>query len=334
MASPAPGHPVRSVSPDTNSVWKEPVLDIGVAGYRGAMSTIDPENLTLTAVKGVRVGHWTDPGAATGVTVVDLPEPNVTSVEVRGAAPGTRELALLAPGMTVQTVQAIVLAGGSAFGLAAADGVVRRLEQTDRGYPTAAGVVPIVASAVLFDLAVGDSSVRPTADNGVAAFESASRGPVEMGQLGAGTGATVAKWRGVDAVKPGGLGSYATTCRGATIAALAVVNALGDVFTIEGDPLTGGIPVPGPPAMSPTLGEQTTLVVLATDAKLTRPELGRLIVRAHDAFAVTLRPAHTRYDGDVVFAVSCGDMEADHDALGEAAFEVVGRSIERAITSA
>ncbi|MCH7669463.1 MAG: P1 family peptidase, partial [Acidobacteria bacterium] len=114
---------------------------------------IDPENLTLTAVKGVRVGHWTDPGAATGVTVVDLPEPNVTAVEVRGAAPGTRELALLAPGMTVQTVQAIVLAGGSAFGLAAADGVVRRLEQTDRGYPTAAGVVPIVASAVLFDLA-------------------------------------------------------------------------------------------------------------------------------------------------------------------------------------
>ncbi len=289
-------------------------------------------NTTLTAVPGIRVGHWTDERAATGVTVVDLPEPNVAAAEVRGAAPGTREFALLQPGMTVQSVQSIVLAGGSAFGLAAADGVVARLAQAGRGYPTSAGVVPIVPSAILYDLAVGDGSVRPGADHGAAAFDVASIEPVEMGRVGAGTGATVAKWRGTDAVRPGGVGSFATRCGDATVGALAVVNALGDVFTLEGEPLTGGDAVPGPPARPPHAGEQTTLVVVATDAAATRTELGRLIVRAHDALGTTLRPAHTRYDGDIVFAVSCGDVHTDLDALGEAVFETVGRAVQRAVS--
>lgn len=296
------------------------------------MSTTN-HNTTITAVPGVRVGHWTDESAATGVTVVDLPDPNVAAAEVRGAAPGTREIALLQPGMTVQSVQSIVLAGGSAFGLAAADGVVRRLEKEGRGFPTSAGVVPIVPSAIIFDLNVGDGTVRPGAEHGMAAFDALSHDPMAMGRVGAGTGATVAKWRGVDAAKPGGVGSFVTHCEDATVGALGVVNALGDVFTLEGEPLTGGTSVPGPPAAPPTPGEQTTLVVVATDAAASRNELGRLIVRAHDALGTTLRPAHTRYDGDIVFAVSCGTVQTNLDTLGEAVFEVVGRAIERAVTT-
>ncbi len=300
--------------------------------YRGAMSATD-DNATLTAVPGVRVGHWTDHRAATGVTVIDLPEPNVAAAEVRGAAPGTREIALLQPGMTVQSVQSIVLAGGSAFGLAAADGVIRRLEDAGRGFPTSAGVVPIVPSAIIFDLNVGDGTVRPGAEHGMAAFDALSHEPVAMGRVGAGTGATVSKWRGPNAVQPGGIGTFATRCGEGTVGAIAAVNALGDVFTLEGEPLTGGTSVPGPPAAPPTPGEQTTLVVVATDAAASRTELGRLIVRAHDALGVTLRPAHTRYDGDIVFAVSCGNVRTNLDTLGEAVFEVVGRAIERAVTT-
>jgi len=288
--------------------------------------------MTLTAVPGLRVGHWSDPEALTGVTVVVVPEPNVAAVEVRGAAPGTRETALLAPGMKVEAVQAITLCGGSAFGLAAADGVVRELERDARGHPTMAGPVPIVPAAVLFDLAVGDGSVRPGPEEGAAAYRAATERAVEMGNVGAGTGATVAGWRGPQYRRKGGLGSFALQAGGAVVAALAVVNAVGDVFTLEGEPLTGGPPVPAPGEAEAL--ENTTLVVVATDAALDRPALQRICVRAHDAIGVCLRPGHTRYDGDTVFAVSCGERAADPDLAGEAAFTVVGRAIEAAVRSA
>jgi L-aminopeptidase/D-esterase-like protein len=292
--------------------------------------------VTLTDVPGVRVGHWTDSRALTGVTVAVFPEPNVAAVEVRGAAPGTRETALLAPGMRVETVQAIALCGGSAFGLSAVDGVVRELEADGRGHPTFAGPVPIVPAAVLFDLWIGDGSVRPGPEAGAAAYRSATDAPVEMGNIGAGTGATVAGWRGPLAVRKGGLGSAAAPVGDAVVGALAVVNAVGDVFTLEGDPLTGGAPVPpGAPVVANRQDmTQTTLVVLATDASIDRAGLQRLCVRAHDALAVCLRPGHTRYDGDAVFAVSCGRHGEDPDALGEAAFVVVGRAIEAAVRRA
>jgi L-aminopeptidase/D-esterase-like protein len=289
-------------------------------------------NQTITAVPGVRVGHHTDNVALTGVTVVDFPEPNTAAAEIRGGAPGTREYGLLQPGMTVQSIQSIVLAGGSAFGLAAADGVVKELEKAGRGFPTLSGPIPIVPAAIIFDLAVGDSNVRPGPGEGANAFRALSSAPAAQGGVGAGTGATVAKWRGSQHVRPGGIGSFSLQVGEATVGALVVANALGDVFTLEGDALTGGLHASGPPATPPIPGEQTTLVVLATDAAATRVELSRLIVRAHDALGATLRPAHTRFDGDIVFAVSCGQIEADLDALGEAAFQAVGRSVERAIT--
>lgn len=290
--------------------------------------------MTLTEVAGIEVGHWTDPVGATGVTVVVLPEPNVAAVEIRGAAPGTREVALLAPGMKVETIQAIVLAGGSAFGLAAADGVVRALEADGRGHPTAAGVVPIVPAAILYDLFVGDRTARPDAVAGEAAYRARTSGPVEMGSVGAGTGAIVAGWRGLEHLRKGGVGSHAERVGDAVVAALAVVNAVGDVFTLEGESLTGGGPIPPPTPAVPRPLENTTLAVVATNARLDRNGLSRLCVQGHDAMAVCLRPGHTRYDGDAVFAVSCGGVLADPDALGSAAFVAVGRAIEAAMRQA
>jgi L-aminopeptidase/D-esterase-like protein len=290
--------------------------------------------MTLTAVPGVEVGHWSDLEGGTGVTVVSLPEPNRTAVEVRGAAPGTRETALLAPGMKVETVQALVLSGGSAFGLASADGVVRALEAEGRGHETFAGVVPIVPAAIIYDLGVGDASVRPDAAAGEAAYRSRSSDPVEMGSVGAGTGAVVAGWRGFEHLRKGGVGSHSQTVGDAVVGALVVLNAVGDVFTLEGKPLTGGGVIPPQAPVAPRPLENTSLVVIATDAAMDRSALQRVCVQAHDALAACLRPSHTRYDGDAVFAVSCGPLVEDADALGSAAWLAVGRSVEAAMRHA
>ena len=288
-------------------------------------------NDTITAVPGVEVGHWSDPEAGTGCTVVVFPEPNVASAEVRGAAPGSRETALLEHGMRVEQIQAILLTGGSAFGLAAADGVVRGLEADGRGHVTPVARVPIVPAAVVFDLKPEGRGVRPGPDQGEAAYRAASRQPVTSGLIGAGTGTTVAKWRGFEHMRPGGLGSSTRHADEATVGALVVLNAVGDIFTIEGEPLTGGPHEPGPPAPFPEAISNTTLVVLATDAAMTRSTLSRLAVRSHDALAACIRPVHTRFDGDIVFAVSCGGLEGDVEALAEAAFGATAAAVERAV---
>lgn len=286
---------------------------------------------TLTSVPGVTVGHRTDRAGRTGCTVVVLPEPNVVAGEVRGAAPGTRETALLAPGMSVQRADAIVLTGGSVFGLAAADGVVTALEAEGRGFPTSAGPVPIVPTAAIFDLVPGEDGPRPTAADGRAAYEAATGKPVATGRVGAGTGAIVARWR--DQRLPGGLGSAAVKVGEATVGALAVVNAMGDVFTLAGEPLTGGSSAPTVLQADLGLGEHTTLVVVATDAALDRTELTRVAVRSHGALAACIRPAHTAFDGDTCFAVSCGERTiAAHD-VAEAAFVATAAAIESALTS-
>ncbi|HEX6946699.1 MAG TPA: P1 family peptidase [Acidimicrobiia bacterium] len=292
-------------------------------------------NETITAVPGVRVGHWTDPVAETGCTVVVFPEPNAATAEARGAAPGTREYALLQPEMRVEQVQAILLTGGSAFGLSAASGVVRELEAEGRGHPTLVGPVPIVPAAVLFDLYPGDPSVRPGPEEGLAAYRAASTDPVEQGRVGAGTGATAAKWRGIEHIRYGGLGSAVRRVGDVTVGVIAAVNAVGDVFTVTGEPLTDGPHEPGPPQMVPqAFTENTTLVVVATDAALNRVELRRLVFRAHDAIAACIRPAHTRWDGDIVFAVSCGSVAGDCDVAAEAAFGATAAAIESAVRNA
>lgn len=290
-------------------------------------------NDTITAVPGVKVGHWSDREAMTGCTVVTLPEPNVVTGDVRGGAPGTREFALLQPGMAVEQAQAFLLTGGSAYGLAAADGVMRALEADGRGHETPVGRVPIVPSAVIFDL-FPDFSARPGPDQGEAAYRSATDEPVPSGLVGAGTGATVAKWRGFEFRRAGGVGSALRSAGDALVGALVVVNAVGDIFSLEGESLTGGDLEPGPPNLTPEAFTNTTLVVVATDAVLSRLELSRLLVRAHDALAVCIRPVHTRFDGDVAFGASVGSESADVDALAEAAFGATAAAIEKAVRAA
>jgi L-aminopeptidase/D-esterase-like protein len=287
-------------------------------------------NDTITAIPGIQVGHWTDLEAMTGCTVVVLPEPNVVAGEARGAAPGTREYALLQPGMRVEQAQAFLLTGGSAYGLAAADGVMRALEEDGRGHETPVGMVPIVPSAVIFDL-FPDFRSRPGPDQGEAAYRSASDEPVTSGLIGAGTGATVAKWRGFEHRRPGGLGSATRDAGDAVVGALVVLNAVGDVFTLDGESLTGGDAEPGPPNLTPEAFANTTLVVIATDAALSRLELFRLVVRSHDALAACLRPVHTDFDGDVVFAASVGTAPGDVHTLAEAAFGATAHAIEKAV---
>lgn len=301
--------------------------------------TANNPNPTITAIPGVTVGHWTEPGR-TGCTVVRFPAGNTAVAEVRGAAPGTRETALLAPGMTVASCDAIVLTGGSAFGLAAADGVMAALRAQEVGFETSGGVVPIVPAAVIFDLVEDADLVHPTAESGASALAACSDAPVAMGLVGAGTGATVSKWR--DARQSGGLGSAIATVGDVTVGALAVVNAAGDLFSLTGEALTGGPHLPDAPVLA-TEGENTTLVVLATSTPFTAGQLGRLVVRAHDAMGACIRPVHTRVDGDVCFAVSCppaGESEttnpsadpADVDAAGEAAFAAVAYAIAASLT--
>lgn len=305
----------------------------------------------MTDVPGVRVGHWTDSDARTGCTVVLLPEDGaVAGVDVRGSAPGTRETDLLRPGMLVERVHAICLCGGSAFGLSAADGVMRYLSEKGVGFPTGAMPVPIVPAAVIFDLANG-SAVWPGPDAGYAACRAAASaaGPVSEGRVGAGTGATVGKLLGRENSCPGGFGAAAIRLSGGPIVgAFAVVNALGDVYSRDGRVLAGarapgggfagtqqmllqGMPA-GPPAWQPGAGASTTLVVVATNAGLDRAQCHKLAELAQDGLALAIRPAHTMFDGDTVFAVSTGRGKANMTSLGAAAVEATWRAIERAVT--
>jgi L-aminopeptidase/D-esterase-like protein len=287
---------------------------------------------TITAVPGVAVGHHTDPVAATGVTVLTFPEPNVAVVDVRGGAPGTRELGTLGNAIKPVTVNALVFAGGSAFGLAAATGVVSEIEAEGRGAPTPAGPVPIVPSAIVFDLMTGDQPGRPTPDDGAVAYRTRTTEPVTLGRVGAGAGTTVGAWRGPTAMQFAGVGSAAVTVGDATVGALVVLNAAGDVFTLEGESLTGGEPASLAPPIGPSLGDNTTLICIATDAGIDdRNELRRVAIRAHDALGACVRPTHTRYDGDSAFVVSFGSKPADIDVVQQAAFVVVGRAIESAL---
>lgn len=295
------------------------------------------------SLDGVGVGHWTDPVGRTGCTVVLLPaEGAVTSVAVRGAAPGTRETDLLAPDNSVQVAHALLLTGGSAFGLAAADGVMRRLEERGIGVETPAGRVPIVPAAVLFDLGVGDAQARPGAEAGYAAALAAEQeGPVVTGQVGAGTGATVAKLFGPADALPGGLGTAGRALPGGgDVWALAAVNAVGDVVGEDGAVLAGPGTVEhllsGQDPSPPPVGSNTTLVVVGTDLPLTKTQAHRLAVVAHDGLAHAIRPVHTSFDGDTVFAFSTGRATPQTDPLAlleleVAAVNVVARAVRRAV---
>jgi L-aminopeptidase/D-esterase-like protein len=289
-------------------------------------------NSTITAVPGVEVGQVTHSEAKTGVTVMSFPSPNVAVVDVRGGGPGTRETEVLGNAIKPVPVNAIVFSGGSAFGLVAADGVMAELELLGLGVPTPAGPVPIVPAAIIYDLAVGRPDVRPTAADGAAAFRARSSEPVTLGAVGAGTGATINKWGGLDGIREGGVGSFSMQVHGVTVGAFVVLNAVGDV--VDGDLYDRHDPQAGvAPRLTLDVAQSTTLIAVATDAGISdRNELRPVAIRAHDALGAVVVPAHTRYDGDTVFVVDCGHRndDVDIDTVAEAAFRCVVESIRMA----
>jgi L-aminopeptidase/D-esterase-like protein len=303
----------------------------------------------ITAIPGISVGHWTDTDAAKGCTVVLCPDGAVAAGDVRGGAPGTRETDLLQLGSLVDRVHGVLLTGGSAYGLDAAAGVMRWLEERGHGRnvsrdPARPVYVPIIPAAVIFDLPTGRSDVRPDAQSGYAACEAATSDEVLEGSVGAGTGATVAKLRGPEFALKGGVGTAAErTDSGVTVAAIVVVNAVGEIV----DPETGAV-VAGPrgdeprtfagsiellrkaPLLPPYAMEtNSTIGVVATDAVLTKDDARRLAVVAQTGLARCIRPAHTTVDGDTIFALATGVNRAPADILQLGA--LAARAVERAI---
>ena len=304
----------------------------------------------ITDIAGLKVGHFTDPRRPTGCTVLLCPEGAVAGVDVRGAAPGTRETDLLHPLATIAEVHALLLTGGSAFGLAAADGVMQWLEARGFGVPVGPARVPIVPAAVLFDLWVGDARIRPDAAAGFAACEAATDQPPAQGSVGAGAGASVGKLFGIAGAMKGGIGTAAIQVGGITVAALVAVNAMGDVI----DPATGrivaGARAPGgrqtinlmqalcagqlpAPLMA---GMATTIGIVATDAVLTKTQANKLAGMAHDGLARAINPVHTSQDGDAMFALATGGagLPGHLTVLGALAAEVTARAVLNAVRAA
>ena len=305
----------------------------------------------LTAIDGLKVGHHTLSERPTGCTVVLAEAGATAAVDVRGSAPGTRETALLDPTNTVQQVHAIVLAGGSAFGLAAAQGAMRYLEERGVGYETHAARVPIVPAAILYDLGIGgDAAIRPTADCGYRAARSASDAPVAEGSIGAGAGATVGKLAGPGRSMKGGIGTALIELPGGIrVAALMAVNAVGDIVDPDTGAIVAGARTPdglgfadarkilrGAGASGAGGRENTTIGVVATNATLDKAQLTLLARMAHDGLARAVRPAHTPADGDAIFAVAtgAGGSEVSLLQLGAAAADATADAIVRGVRAA
>jgi L-aminopeptidase/D-esterase-like protein len=295
--------------------------------------------------QGFRVGHWSDPEGRTGCTVVLCPGGTAGGCDVRGYSPGSRELALLAPERSVQEVHALLLTGGSAFGLAAADGVMRYLEERGIGYETPWARVPIVPAAVIFDLNVGSASARPNQASGYAACIAAEEKLDRRGAVGAGTGATVGKWSGMQYSAPGGSGAGSVMLGDLLVTALAVVNAVGDVYDEAGVLIAGArdsagaaIAGKGVETMAgflqrkpPIRFTNTTLVAILTNASLSKLETHRIAQRGHDGLARTIRPVHTSFDGDVTFALAGGSVPSNPDVVAELAVEATARAVRDAV---
>lgn len=317
---------------------------------RDLQAALEPEG-SITDVGGMRVGHFTDARRPTGCTVVLFDRPAVAGVDVRGAAPGTRETDLLQPVNTVQQVNAILLSGGSAFGLDAATGVMRYLEEHGMGFHVGPIVVPIVPAAILFDLNIGDPKIRPDAQAGYAACVAAQPANAAEGNVGAGAGATVGKLFGAKHAMKSGLGTASIKVgeSGLIVAALVAVNAVGDVLdhrtgkilagarTADGYGLLNSMAqiMSGAKSGAPAAAH-TTIGVIATNATLTKTEATKVAQMAHDGLARTINPVHTASDGDTIFAAATGanSAEADVTIVGAVAAEAIARAVNRAVLTA
>jgi L-aminopeptidase/D-esterase-like protein len=305
----------------------------------------------ITDVQGIKVGHFTESRKPTGCTVLIFEKGATAGVDVRGSAPGTRDTDLLNPVNTVQQVQAIVLSGGSAFGLAAADGVMRYLEEHGLGFHIGQAIVPIVPAAILYDLDFGDQKIRPTAESGYKACQAATTGRVEEGSVGAGAGATIGKMFGMKSAMKSGLGTASVRVgdTGIVVGAIVAVNAVGDVFDPKLGKIIAGARKPdgsgfldtmqqwregrGP---EPTAGANTTIGVVATNVAFDKAQATKIAQMAHDGLARTINPVHTPYDGDTIFAVATGAIQtrANHGVIGAIAADAMSQAVLRAVMNA
>lgn len=299
------------------------------------MNTID-----IRDIHGFKIGSTENAEAATGVTVIISEAGATAGVDVRGGGPATRETDLLKPENMVQQINAVVLSGGSAYGLEAASGVMDELEQRNIGFETGFGLVPIVCGASLFDLCVGQSDVRPDKTMGVKAVENAFDGIFETGNHGAGTGATVGKYRGPDRMMKSGQGSSAIEVGKLQVGAISAVNALGDIFDEDGNKVAGLLNAEGSAfestvdAIIGDISEQfdifkgnTTITCVITNAILTKAQCTKLASIAHDGYARAIKPVHSTADGDTIFVMSSGEVEVNFDALAVAATDQVAKAI-------
>ncbi|MFQ5584302.1 MAG: P1 family peptidase [Calditrichia bacterium] len=300
--------------------------------------------LKLTDIPGIEVGHSTHPEEKTGCTVVLCKKGAAAGIDIRGSAPGTRETELLRPGFMIRQIHGLVLSGGSAFGLRTADGVMRYLAERKAGYDARGIIVPIVPAAVIFDLRPGRNPQIPTAEMGYEACEAAGK-HFDEGLIGAGCGATVGKLLGMEFSMAGGLASAGIELPGGVrVAALVVVNALGDVVDPDSGKIVAGARNPQGKGFLNSQkfllensfsynnsAPNTTLAVVATNAQFTKEEINKVARMAQNGISRAIRPAHTMHDGDIVFALSCGGENADVSVIGEVAAQMVGNAILRAI---
>ena len=318
------------------------------------LSTASAEELTMkeipvTSIGPVRIGQAENIEAATGCTVFVCPEGMRAGLDVRGGGPASRESQLLNPLMAAQEIHAIVLAGGSAYGLGTANGVMKCLEERGIGYDTGFALVPLVAQADIYDLSVGSPSVRPDPDMGYEAARRALDEPnYRDGNYGAGCGATVGKIKGMDYCMKTGIGSYAVEIGELKIGAVVVLNALGDVYDWRTGEQIAGLLTEDKTALRSTsdymkgsilptdnkFTGNTTLAVVITNASFDKAQLCKIAGMAHDGYARSIRPVHTSADGDSIYAVSVGDVPADQDLVGILAAEVVSEAIKQAVENA
>lgn len=302
----------------------------------------------INAIDGIRVGHATDLKAITGCTVILCEGGAVAGVDIRGGATGSEELDVMNPAHITPHVHAVMLSGGSAFGLEAASGARRWLERRGIGFRTGAAVVPIVPAAILYDLGIGEAGVRPTREMGEAACEAATSGEVAEGNAGAGTGATCGKLFGLRRAMKAGIGTFLVSAGEIKVGALVAVNPVGDVLDPEsGRILAGARKAPDSSEFADSAAamrsgatgagmgrSNTTLAVVATNARLSKVQANRLAQFAHHGFIRAIRPVHTSMDGDLAIALSCGQAEASLDLLGLLAAEAVASAIVRAVRAA
>ena len=299
----------------------------------------------IVDVAGIKVGHADDQTARTGCTVILCEKGAVAGVDIRGGAPGSRETAVLDPINMVDKIHGILLTGGSAFGLEAAGGVMKYLEERGVGFDVGVTHVPIVPASVLFDLGVGDYKARPDSKMGFTACLNASHKEYREGLIGAGTGATVGKILGPNLAMEGGIGGWSIQVGELVVGAIVAVNAFGDIIDPRNNTIIAGARAAGEPSFintleymksSPTLKqnvfvENTTLGVIATNALLTKAEAKKVASMAHNAYATTIKPVHTQLDGDTIYALSTGEIKADINVIGLLAIEVMEMAIVRAV---